>query len=154
MKDLVKRETLIGTFVNRIDATSDVVMKYAQKVGNTDSRLLNIPRNRLAAMAGSGTWRAYELTLVSLSQEIAKVESGSIGIAGVAETQSAIMRAIHDPNLSINQLKEVIDAGKMLGKTSMDSIRKQRKGLKADIAGKPSEKTEPLKVGRFTVEVE
>jgi hypothetical protein len=139
MKDLVKRETLIGTFVNRIDATSDVVLKLAEKVNNKDSRLANVPINRVRSMLGSGDLQSLDLALTSLSNEIAKVESGSIGIAGVSIDQAKIMARIHDRNLSLNDLKKVIETGKMLGKTSMDSIRKQRKGLKADIAGNPAQ---------------
>lgn len=143
MKDLVKRETLIGSYVKRIDATSDLLMKQAKEIGNTDSRLLNIPRNQLAKFIGSGKYRAYQLSLYSLSREIGKVETGQLGISAVTDSQAKIMDAIHDENLSIKDLQDLIDGGKALGKTSMDSVRSQRKDLKNEIAGHPAVQVEP-----------
>lgn len=133
LNDLAKRETLIGTFTHRIDATSDVVIKLAQKYRNTNSRLLNIPINSLSGMMGSGDLQALKLALKSLSNEVAKVESGSLGIAEVSVEQSKYMERVHDPNLSLNDMLKVINTGKALGKTNMDSIRKQRQELKGRI---------------------
>jgi hypothetical protein len=153
MNDLIKRETLIGTFVNRIDSTSNVVLDLAKKINNKDSRMANVPINKLKSMLGSGDLQALDLALTSLSNEIAKVESGSLGIAGVSIDQAKIMARIHDRDLSLNDLKKVIDTGKLLGKTSIDSLKKQRKDLKGEISGQDS-KNEPLTIGRFKVEVE
>lgn len=133
MKDLTKREQLIGTFTNRIDATSNVVLDLARKYGNRDNRLLNVGINTLASKVGSGDYQALKLAITSLSREVAKVESGSIGIAAVPEGQSEIMDKIHDADLSINDLVKIINTGKSLGKTSKEALIKQRAELRERI---------------------
>ena len=143
MKDVIKRENLINTFVTRIDSTSDLVMKMAQKVGNLDNRLLNIPRNQLRLKLGSGDYRAFELALYSLSAEIGKVETGQLGISAITDTQLKLMNGIHDPNLSLAELQKLINGGKALGKTAMDAIRQQRRDLKSEIGGKQTGQTTP-----------
>lgn len=129
LSDLTKRQELIGTFVNRIDLTSNVVEQTAKTLANTDSKLLNVPMNRWKAFIGAGEWNAFNLALTSLSNEISKVESGSVGIAGASTDQMKVMAKIHDPNLSMTDLQKVIDVGRLLGKTSMDAVDKQRKEL-------------------------
>ena len=136
LQDLTKREALIGTFTNRIEATSKVVVDAFNKLGNTDSRLRNIPINKLKQYMGSGELRALNLAVTSLSNEVAKVESGSLGIAEVSEGQAQTMRKIHDfDTLSLNDVMKVIDMGKELGKTSMGSIKLQRQDLVKEMRG-------------------
>jgi hypothetical protein len=146
LTDLTKREQLLGTFVNRIDVTSDLVMDFAKEVGNKSERLLNIPRNKIAKIMGSGTYRAFELALFSLSAEIGKVETGQLGISAVTDTQLKIMNAIHDPNLSIAELQKLINGGKALGSTSMKSIRQQRERLRKEIGSGSSQYVSPKKI--------
>jgi len=160
-RDIDKRGELIGTFVNRIEMNTPIVMEAAKKLGNTDIKLLNVPLNRAKRHMGSGEWSALQLAITSLSNEIAKVESGSLGIAEVSVEQAKIMRLIHDPNLSINDLQKVLNMGIKLGKTSVAAINKQKEDLGRRIPqielGEPKTPTpteKGLKVGRFTVEVE
>jgi uncharacterized protein YdcH (DUF465 family) len=130
------------------------VLDLAKKINNKDSRMANVPINKLKSMLGSGDLQALDLALTSLSNEIAKVESGSIGIAGVSIDQAKIMARIHDRDLSLNDLKKVIDTGKLLGKTSIDSLKKQRKDLKGEISGQDS-KAEPatFNIEGYTIKV-
>lgn len=130
LRDLTKRRELIGSFTNRIDANTKVVEQLAKKYGNTDARLLNIPINKLKQYMGSGEFASLQLALRSLSNEIAKVESGSLGIAEVSVQQAEAMNKIHDPNLSVADMMKVLETGKLLGRTSMGAIDEQVTGLK------------------------
>lgn len=135
MNDLVKREQLIGTFVYRIEETSKVVKDAAKAFKNTDSRLMNMPLNQMAGVIGSGKLQALKLALASLSREVGKVESGSIGIAGLDVTTAQMMDKIHDSNLSFKDTLIVLDMGKKLGDTSKLAIKKQRMDLRERMAG-------------------
>lgn len=135
LRDLTKRRELIGSFTSRIDANTKVVENLATKYGNTDARLLNIPINKLKQYMGSGEYASLQLALRSLSNEIAKVESGSLGIAEVSVQQSEAMNKIHDPNLSIADMIKVLETGKLLSKTSMGAIDSQVSNLKGRMKG-------------------
>jgi hypothetical protein len=135
LRDLTKRRELIGSFTSRIDANTKVVENLATKYGNSDARLLNIPINKLKQYMGSGEYASLQLALRSLSNEIAKVESGSLGIAEVSVQQSEAMNKIHDPNLSIADMIKVLETGKLLSRTSMEAIGSQVSGLKGRMKG-------------------
>lgn len=130
LQELTKREQLIGTFTHRIDATSGVIEAAFNRLGNTDARLRNISINKLKHYMGDGDLRALKLAIKSLSNEVAKVESGSIGIGEVSVSQAAYMEKVHDlETLSLDDAMKIINMGKELGKTSMQSIKIQREDL-------------------------
>ena len=143
LRDLTKREQLVSSFTNRIDANSKVVENLARKYEQTNSRLLNVPINALKAQLGSGEWQSLNLALTSLSNEIAKVESGSLGIAEVSVSQAERMAKIHDPNLSVNDLMKVINTGKELSKTSKQAFKQQKMDLETEMKGKSGEGETP-----------
>lgn len=135
LKDLTKRKELIGTFTNRIDENTKVVERIAKKYGNQAPRLVNMPVNKLAQVMGSGDYASLKLALKSLSNEIAKVESGSLGISEVSVEQAKYMEKIHDADMTFGDLMKVLETGKQLGKTSMSAINKQRKDLQNRMKG-------------------
>ena len=53
-----------------------------------------MPINKAKQWFGAGEWNALQLAITSLSNEIAKVESGSLGIAEVSPEQARVMRRI------------------------------------------------------------
>jgi hypothetical protein len=151
-RDLDKRGELIATFVNRIEANSPIVQNALKELGNKDSKLLNMPMNKVKQYLGAGEWNALQLALKSLSNEIAKVESGSLGIAEVSAEQARDMKKIHDSNLSLQDMKKVLDMGILLGKTSKGALLKQKKELarripQIELEGEanPGEEPPPIK---------
>ena len=140
LQDVTKRKGLISTFVNRIDGQSNLVEKLAKKYNLTDPRFVNMGVNELAKFVGSGDLASLKLVITSLSNEVAKVESGSLGIAAVSIDQAKIMARIHDENLKVGELMKVVQAGKALGKTSMDAANKSQKDIEDEMRGKPSPK--------------
>lgn len=129
LKDITKREQTIGSFVRRIDANLPIVERLAGKLGNQDIRLLNVPLNSLKGKVGSGVLQSLKLAMQSTSNEVAKVESGSIGIAEVSQGQADIMNKIYDADLSLNDLHQINNVMKELGHTSMKAIGGQRNDL-------------------------
>jgi hypothetical protein len=135
LSELTKREQLITTFTRRIDATSDVALAAYKRFGNTDSRLRNVPINKLKGYIGDGELQAIKLAVKSLSNEIAKVESGSIGIGEVSVEQAKYMEKVHDVNLSLEDFVKVVNMGKELGKTSTETLKLQREDLVKEMRG-------------------
>lgn len=127
---LTQREQLIDSFTNRIDANTKLFMRMRQKYGPNYNRLANIPINKLQGVMGSGDLQALNLILRSTSNEIAKVESGSIGVAEVSQGQAEAMAKIHDINMSMNDMEKVLSTGVELGRTSRKAITQQRNELR------------------------
>ena len=158
MGDLIKREQLIKTFTNRIDANVDLFNNFKTGFKNNWPRIANKTiREAYAGAIGSGDVAALRQILFSIESEVAKVETGNIGISGVAEGAREITAKIHDLNMPIHELEKVLDMSKKLGKTASGAMQKQRQELKGDLSGKPVQpKTDQKKqtIGRFTVETE
>ena len=128
LREITKRNELVKSFATRIEVNSPIIMDLAQRVGNRDLKLLNVPINDLwkRGVIGDGDLAAYKLAVTSLSNELAKLESGSIGIAGASVEQMQIMAEIHNTNLPIAEMQKVIDTGILLSTTLEGALENQR----------------------------
>jgi hypothetical protein len=142
LRDLTKRGEMIKSFVVRIDANTKVVEDLLNKYTRSDSRLVNYPMSKLDTVMGSGDLASLKLGLFSLSREVAKVESNSVGIAEVSVEAQKIMDAIHDPTLPVKEMMKVLKTGMTLGKTSVSAIEGQKSDLVGRI-GKAGKKESP-----------
>lgn len=135
LNDITKREGLINSFVDRIEANAKVVKDLQAKYKfNVNGRLMNQAQNLLArGIMGSGDLESLRLALFSLSQEVTKVETGQLGIAAPSVTQSEELLKIHDINLNIEDLDKVINTSTRLGHTSKEAMRRTREDLLARI---------------------
>lgn len=168
LRDLSKRYELISIFANRIDANVPIVRDASKLIKNTDVRLYNQAINSSKAyLVGSGQWSALQTALLSLSNEVQRIESNSLGIGGQGQEERKVWAKIHDPNLSFKDLDILLDMVTKLSKTAKGTVNKQRIdlfhripeeargefGISMEEPTAPSGKT-PKKVGRFTIEVE
>lgn len=135
-RELEKRDTLQKTFINKIEENSRTVENIAKKYGNNWNRIINLPVNKANQIMGSGDFAALKLALKSTSNEIAKVESGSLGIAEVSATQAEFMHKIHDENLSVGEMIKVLEMGKELGRNANVAIGQQKSELIKEMGGK------------------
>jgi len=128
LREVTKRNELVKSFAKRIEVNSPIVAELGKRVGNTNIKLLNAPINDLwkQGVIGDGDLAAYKLAVTSLSNEIAKVESSSLGIAGVSVEQMQIMSAIHNTNIPIAEFQKVIDVGIRLSQTLEGALESQR----------------------------
>lgn len=138
---LTQREQLIKSFTTRIDANAKLFEGMRAKYGQNWSRMANVPINKAQSMMGSGDYKSLQLVLKSLSNEVAKVESGSLGISEPSVSQAEFMHKIHDPDMTMADIMKVIDTSRALGKTSAQAIGDQRKELQERL-GKKSTKLE------------
>ena len=140
LQDLTKREQLVSTYVNRIEANTPIIMTALEKLKNKDSRALNVPINKLKGYMGDGDLRALKLALKSYSNEVAKVEAGSLGVAEVSQGQADEMHKIHDlDTLTMAEAAKVLAMGTKLGETSKAALKLQRQDLVKEMRGDKTE---------------
>lgn len=138
LKTNTTRETLIRGFVNRIDLNIDTIRLLQKRYGQNEyGRMLNAAQNLIIEKTtGSGDLEALRLALISTSNEVAKIESGSLGIAGASDMQMRIMEKIHDWNLNSEDLEKVLQTSLDLGKNSIKAVAMENDRLKEIMAGK------------------
>lgn len=141
---LTQREGLIDIFVDRIELNAQVVRDLQAKYNRNEfGRLFNMAQNYVVRWfvpnapyrksGGSGDLEALQFALWSLSQEVAKVETGQLGIAAPSVTQAQEMVKIHDVNLNVADLETVISTSLWLGRTSKEAMRHTRDSMLAEI---------------------
>lgn len=133
MTDIAKFSERVKVYTRVIEKNSDYLETIASKYNLTGPRFANMPVNGLRQFMGSGDFAALKLALKSLSNEVAKVESGSLGIAEVSVEQGKVMERIHDPNLSFGELMKVVQTGRQLGENREAALEQQLEELRNTI---------------------
>lgn len=133
MTDITKFSERVKVYTRVIEKNSDYLETLASKYNLTGPRFANMPVNSLRQFMGSGDFAALKLALKSLSNEVAKVESGSLGIAEVSVEQGKVMERIHDPNLSFGELMKVVQTGRQLGENRELALEQQLEELRGTI---------------------
>jgi hypothetical protein len=145
---LKPRIELIKTFTKRIDANVNLFNNFKSKFKTDWPRIANLTlKQAYAGAIGSGELASLRQILFSIESEVAKVERGSIGVAGADVESAKIQAKIHDLNLPISELQKVLEASKALGKTAEKVLNDQWNELKAETKGqKPAaeQKEDPL----------
>jgi hypothetical protein len=119
-----KQRGMMQSFVRNINAQVDRVTERMDDIGRWDVRALDIPRRALAKrFVGSGKEAVLEAYLTEISNEINKLSQGSqASIAQLGEESQKRWNAIHDPNLSLNQIKIVLDETKRMANMRLESV--------------------------------
>jgi len=137
LRENQKRETLTRDFVNRIDNNITTIHALQQKYGPNYGRLFNSVMNLIKQkITGSGDLEALRLAITSTSNEVSKIESGSLGIAGASVEQMQIIGKIHDLALNPEDMNIVLDTSSTLGKNSVMAIADENTRLRNKITGK------------------
>jgi uncharacterized protein (DUF433 family) len=134
-------------FVNVIDQNIELVKKLKKNYGMNYGKLVNTAANNIIqGVPGSGDLMSLQQVLISLSNEVAKVESGSMGIAEVSVEQAKVWKKIHDYNLNESDLDKVLDTSKQLGEIRRRSLRETTDALRRELGekeAKPGEVPKP-----------
>ena len=135
---LKPRIELIKTFTKRIDANINLFNNFKSKFKNEWPRIANLTlRQAYAGAIGSGDMASLKQILFSIESEVAKVERGSIGVAGADVESAKIQARIHDLNLPISELEKVLNTSRSLGQTADQVLQQQWSELKSETRGKP-----------------
>ncbi len=135
LKQNMVRETLIHGFTNKIEENVKTIQMLQRKYGkNQFGVMINSAQNlTIANTRGSGDLESLRLALVSTSNEVAKVESGSLGIAEISVQQAETMKRIHNPNLNAEDLNTVLDTSMQLGRNAIKALTTENERVKSVI---------------------
>jgi hypothetical protein len=131
-----KMDAAQGIFINKIEENTKTLERIRAKYGSNFQRWANLPLNKAQEFIGSGDLAAIKLVLKSTSNEVAKVESGSLGIQEVSEGQAKYMKMVHDENLPFAEIMKVMNMGNELGANARRATKKQIQDLDDEIKGK------------------
>jgi hypothetical protein len=131
------RVSATNFYVNTIDKNSDFIGQLEKKYGKNEfARLFNQAQNNIIqGVEGSGDLASLQLVVISTSNELAKLESGSLGIAEVSVQQADMMHKIHDYNLRAEDMKTLLQTGKDLGKIRQKSNDQELQRLRQSLRG-------------------
>lgn len=130
---LDKQYTSMGSFVRNISKQVDRVNEISSKISTFDTRLLNLPLRALKKkVAGNPNLAKYELYLAEIEGEIGKLATNSTGsVKELSESAQAKWEKIHDKNLSVKDMLELLQETKHAGEMRRDSIREELGATKA-----------------------
>jgi len=157
-----KQRGMMGSFVKNLNkqlSRTDEIMKDV--ISRIGIRAIDLPKRELITrFKGSGHEKVLESYLIEISNEIGKLSTGSAAsIRELSTDAQERWASIHDPNLSIKELKIILDetqemANMRLASTDeeieetmnlADNLRKKRK-FKPKEESNPSSRFKILKV--------
>lgn len=124
LKAQQKQRGLAGSFVRNLNKQLNRVEQIAGDVSRVDVRLLDVPIRELKTRAaGSGREKAFEAYLLEISNEIGKLSTGSqASIRELSVDAQERWAKIHDPNLSLNELKIILDETRNMAEMRLESF--------------------------------
>ena len=144
-----KNRGMMGSFVSnlvqQVDRVEEVERDLVNRVG---IRAIDLPRRELVTkFKGSGAEKVLEAYLVEISNEIGKLSTGSA--ASIRELSIEAQKRwdkIHDPNLSIKELKLILDETKKMAQMRLSSTDQELETTKeamSNIGKKTPKQEEP-----------
>jgi hypothetical protein len=143
LTELTKRDNLQNTFIYKIEENVKTLERIRKAYGANYSRLVNVPFNKLQEVMGAGDYASLKLVLRSLSNEVAKIESGSLGIAEVSVEQAKEFGKIHDPNMTLGDIMQVANMSLELGHNANRSLTGQLERARASLTNRGSNDPPP-----------
>lgn len=121
---LQKQTSSMGSFVNNIGMQVDKVAELSKDLKTLDTRLLNIPLRTLRGrIAGSPLQAKYDMYLTEIESEIGKLATGSsASIAELSATAQEKWSRIHDKNLSVKDMLELLEETKNAARMRLRSV--------------------------------
>ncbi len=123
---------MMGGFVNNLNQQIDRVNEIYKDIQRIGIRGLDKPLRELKVRAaGSGQERVIEAYLTEISNEIAKLSTGSqASIAELSVGAQDRWNKIHDPNLSLKELVKILDETKQMASMRIKSADKEIESTK------------------------
>lgn len=150
---LDKQLSSMGSFVTNLNSQVDKVSELSKDLKSFDTRLLNIPlRSLRGRIKGSPLQAKYDMYLTEIESEIGKLSSGSsASVAELSEGAREKWAKIHDKNLSVSDMLELLDETKEAANFRQQSVqleldksraRMRRKGIIPEDTKPSADKTD------------
>jgi len=130
-----KQRGAMGSFVRNLNKQIGRVDEIAQEINRLGFRALDLPKRELLTRAvGSGKEKALEAYLTEISSEIGKLATGSQASVRELSTEAqARWNKVHDPNLSINELKIILEETQKMADMRLSSTDEEIEWTKTRI---------------------
>jgi hypothetical protein len=125
---LINQRTMMGSFVNNLNKQVGRVNEIMRDLVNRFGvRAIDLPMRELRRRAkGSGVENIVEAYTLEISNEIGKLSTGSErSIRELSTDAQERWARIHDPNLSFNQLKQIMDETSHMANMRVESVEEQ-----------------------------
>ena len=150
-----KVKNMMGSFVNNIDFQVERLNKAKDAIDRTDVRLLNLPlREFKMKIKGSADESILSMYLTDISNDAAKLSTGSSGSIAELSVQAQEKWAnIHDPNLSVSELINLIKETQIAAHGRISSADDEITNTKEEMnnLGKPTKKALPDSTGQKVI---
>jgi len=123
LKNQQKQRGMMGSFVGNIEKQLSRVDQISGELQRFEPRLMNVPMVEWRTqVAGSGKEKAFQAYLLEISNEIAKLSTGSqASIRELSTEAQERWGKIHDPNLSLADLKIVLAETQNMARMRLES---------------------------------
>jgi hypothetical protein len=125
LKTQQKNRGMMGSFVGNINKQLGKIEEISRDVVNrVGIRALDLPLRELnTRFVGSGSENVFKAYLKEISTEIAKLSQGSAAsVQQLPEENRKEWDRIHDPNLSFNELKKVLEGTRDMANMRLQSV--------------------------------
>lgn len=126
LDNLEKSYGMAMSFVENLNTQISRLEKiFPEIVKRVGVRALDLPRRKLLmAVKGSGNEQVITMYLLDISNEVAKLSTGSQASVRELSTEAQERWSkIHDPNLSLNELKKILTETESIGNIKLNSLK-------------------------------
>ncbi len=122
---LHKQMAAMGSFVQNMDKQIEEVSRMSEDLFLFDTRILNIPYRFIRQkILGDPDLAQYDMLLKDLARETAKMAGGATqSIAAMSVEEIKEWDKIHDKNLSIKDMLQVLRKTRQVAQIRLDSVR-------------------------------
>jgi hypothetical protein len=118
----------MGSYVKNMQTQIDRFNEVSEGFKTYDARIMNIPRRLWVEQVVGSPQAAIMNTLIEeVTNEIGKLAAGGTGsVQALSDSAREVWSKIHDKNLSLNDMKLLLNEVKHLGDIRMNSVEKQK----------------------------
>jgi hypothetical protein len=118
----------MGSYVKNMQVQVDRFTEVSEGFKTFDARIMNIPRRMWVEDVKGSAQAAIMNTLIEeVTNEIGKLAAGGTGsVQALSDSAREVWSKIHDKNLSLADMKLLLNEVKHLGDIRMDSVEQQR----------------------------
>ncbi len=135
----IKKKGSMLSFAKNIDKQVSKLEKVGKKLKTYKNRLANVAKNRILEKVGDADRAVVKLLMGELEEEIGKLASGATeSVAALTDAGREKWRKIFDPDLSFEEMMQVVYESKEVAHMRVESMNeaiKESKRIRAGTSG-------------------
>jgi len=139
LSKLQAQQTMVGAFERNFNKNADLVLEQSKKVDRTGMPIANkwIQAGK-RAVSGDPELSAYDANIKATANEYAKIVSGSMGNAALAEGEIKKVESLLNAAQTPKQVEAVITMMKRETANRMKGFDEEKKALRGSMGSKPT----------------